>query len=137
MADRESRLPKDWFEKAAKDLMRVEALLAIDDDEGAGFHLQQAAEKHLKGYLLGRGWPLKRIHDLEHLLNEALAYDPHFETFREACRLATEFYIEQRYPFPFSSVPEREVLEEAIAGVKEMISYILQNTPLGADDEEP
>ena len=53
---KESLLPKDWFAKAAQDMKRVDALLAINDDEGAGFHLQQAAEKYLKGYLLGRGW---------------------------------------------------------------------------------
>ena len=61
----ESRLPHDWFDKASKDLRRVEILLATEDVEGAGFHLQQAAEKYLKGYLLGKGWPLRRIHDLE------------------------------------------------------------------------
>lgn len=42
---KESLLPKDWFAKAAQDMKRVDALLAINDDEGAGFHLQQAAEK--------------------------------------------------------------------------------------------
>lgn len=38
----ESKLPDDWFAKAAKDLQRVDILLAADDIEGAGFHLQQA-----------------------------------------------------------------------------------------------
>jgi len=52
---KESRLPPDWFDKAGKDLWRVEILLAADDIEGAGFHLQQAAEKYLKGYLLHKG----------------------------------------------------------------------------------
>ncbi len=52
---KESKLPHDWFEKARKDLQRVKVLLATDDIEGAGFHLQQAAEKYLKGYLLGKG----------------------------------------------------------------------------------
>lgn len=51
---KESRLPKDWFAKAAQDMRRVDALLAINDEEGAGFHLQQAAEKYLKGYLFTR-----------------------------------------------------------------------------------
>ena len=61
---RESLLSEDWFDKAAQDMRRVEILLAADDVEGAGFHLQQAAEKYLKGYLLGKGWALKRTHDL-------------------------------------------------------------------------
>ena len=67
---KESRLPDDWFEKARKDLRRVEVLLADDDVEGAGFHLQQAAEKYLKGYLLDKGWPFKRIHDVALILEE-------------------------------------------------------------------
>ena len=81
---RESGLPGDWFEKASRDLRRVEVLLADDDIEGAGFHLQQAAEKYLKGYLLGRGWPLKRTHDLEVLVNEAMTHDDRFEKYLDA-----------------------------------------------------
>ncbi len=124
----ESHLPRDWFAKDAKDLRRVEALLAIDDDEGAGFHLQQAAEKYRKGYLLGRGWQLKRTHDLDVLLDEASAHDPHFETFREACRFAGEFYVSERYPFPLASVPPRSELETAIQGIRALIDHIVQET---------
>ena len=55
MMREESRLPDDWFDKAEKELRRVEVLLADNDIDGAGFHLQQAAEKYLKDYLLARG----------------------------------------------------------------------------------
>ncbi len=88
---KDSGLPGDWFEKARRDRRRVEVLLADDDVEGAGFHLQQAAEKYLKGYLLGRGWPLKRTHDLEVLLNEAITHDDRFEKYLDACIVAREF----------------------------------------------
>lgn len=128
-SDKESRLPKDWFAKAAKDLKRVDALLAIDDDEDAGFHLQQAAEKYLKGYLLGRGWKLKRTHDLDELLDEALKHDSQFETFREACRFADQYYTFERYPFPLIAVPPRAELESAIAKIRELIAYIIRQTP--------
>jgi HEPN domain-containing protein len=127
---KESRLPKDWFAKAAQDLKRVDALLAISDEEGAGFHLQQAAEKYLKGYLLGRGWQLKRTHDLEDLINAAVQFDTHFETFREACRFSGEFYVSERYPFPLISIPPRAQFDAAMDTIKEMISYIIQQTPL-------
>lgn len=56
--NRESLYPKDWIEKAKKDLRRAKLLLADGDTEGAGFHLQQAIEKYLKGYLLSKGWRL-------------------------------------------------------------------------------
>ena len=41
-----------WLDLAAKDLRRVEILLAVTlpDVEGALFHSQQAAEKALKGF---------------------------------------------------------------------------------------
>lgn len=127
---KESLLPKDWFAKAALDLMRVEALLAINDDEGAGFHLQQAAEKYLKGYLLGRGWRLKRTHDLDDLIDDALKFDAHLETFRNSCRFAGEFYVSERYPFPLVSIPPRAQLDAAIVKIKEMVVYIIKQTPV-------
>ncbi len=56
-------------------------------------------KKHLKGYLLYNGWKLRRIHNLETLLNSALIYDPHLEQFRSACQKITQYYVEERYPF--------------------------------------
>lgn len=123
----ESKLPDDWFAKAEKDLRRVDILLAVDDIEGAGFHLQQAAEKYLKGYLLNKGWPLKRIHDLEVLLNEAINYNARFQEYLDACIMAREFYVEERYPFVTESLPpERQELEKAIQEIREMIALILE-----------
>jgi HEPN domain-containing protein len=112
-------------------MKRVDALLAISDEEGAGFHLQQAAEKYLKGFLLGRGWQLKRTHDLEDLIDDAVQFDAHFETFREECRFSGEFYVSERYPFPLASVPSRQEFDATMEKIKEMIAYIIQQTPAG------
>ncbi len=57
---KDSLYPRDWFRLAAKDFKRTEDLLNVDDPEGAGYHLQQAVEKYLKGFLLSKGWKLKR-----------------------------------------------------------------------------
>jgi len=68
----------------------VEILLREKGDaEVTGFHLQQAVEKYLKGYLLSQGWELQRIHNLEALLNEAIRFAPGLEGFRELCEEAT------------------------------------------------
>jgi HEPN domain-containing protein len=100
MSAKESRYPHDWFEKARQDIRTVEILLrAQGDAEVAGFHLQQAAEKYLKGYLLSQGWRLERIHNLEILLNEAVRFNPDLERFRDLCEEATDFYTFERYPF--------------------------------------
>jgi len=125
---KESRLPDDWFEKARKDLRRVEVLLADNDVEGAGFHLQQAAEKYLKGYLLGKGWPFKRIHDLEVLLNEAITHDDRFQNYLDVCIMVREFYVEERYPFIGSPPPAGHELEEALDAIREMVALILEET---------
>ncbi len=100
MPAKESLYPRDWFNKALQDVRTVEILLrAQGDAEVAGFHLQQAAEKYLKGYLLSQGWKLERIHNLEALLNEAIRFDPGFERFRDLCEEATDLYTFERYPF--------------------------------------
>jgi len=76
MPREESLYPTDWLRIAEKDLGRTGHLLSMQDPEAAGFYLQQAVEKFLKAFLLSKGWKLERIHDLEALLNAALAYDP-------------------------------------------------------------
>jgi HEPN domain-containing protein len=52
----DSGYPADWFRIGERDLDRAKRLLADEDYPGAAFNLQQAVEKHLKGYLLARGW---------------------------------------------------------------------------------
>jgi len=99
MPREESRYPADWLHVAEKDLGRVERLLGVQDSEAAGFYFQQAVEKFLKAFLLSKGWELQRIHDLETLLNAALAYEPSLESFRPACQKITGFYMIERYPF--------------------------------------
>lgn len=72
--------------------------LAEDDVDDAVFHLQQAIEKYLKGFLLARGWTLKKIHDLEALLDDAVQYDPALEQFRPLAQEVTGYYLIERYP---------------------------------------
>lgn len=126
MKKRESLLPRDWFHKAGLDMRRSEILLANDDAEGAAFHLQQALEKYLKGYLIGKGWKLERIHDLEDLLDYAVEYDKRFETFRPLCQEITEYYIEERYPFLMSSKLSTDEVRLSLKKAKEFISEIKQ-----------
>jgi HEPN domain-containing protein len=88
----------EWFTAGDKDWRRVGILLENEDEEGAAFHLQQALEKYLKGFLLSKGWELKRIHDLETLLDEAVKLDEKLESFRSLCERVSNYYFSQRYP---------------------------------------
>lgn len=119
----ESLQPSDWFAKARKDWQRVRKRLAEGDSEDAAFHLQQALEKYLKGYLLSKGWRLKRIHDLEFLLDEALAFNAELERFRDLCQEVTGYYVQKRYPLLVES-PSFEEIEANLSEAEEFVSFL-------------
>ena len=121
----ESLYPQDWFGKARQDVRTVEILLREGGDaEIAGFHLQQAVEKYLKGYLLAQGWELQRIHNLEVLLNEAVRFESEMERFRELCEEATDFYTLERYPFFASSGITSEDVSRLLPSLRQLIEQI-------------
>jgi len=117
----DSGYPADWFRIGERDLDRAKRLLADDDYPGAAFNLQQAVEKHLKGYLLARGWKLRRVHDIEVLLNEAARLDVSFEEFREHGRKMTQYYFEDRYPYIVASDLTREEIEASFAVAERIV----------------
>ncbi len=124
MQPEESRYPKDWFRIGDKEFYRAKNLLKLRDLEGAGFNIQQAIEKYLKGYLLSKGWELRRIHNLESLLNEMIMYDPSFEAFRAASQKITQYYVEERYPFGGSSKLSEKEIKESLDTAEVMITKI-------------
>ena len=124
MKHEESHYPKDWFRIGDKELKRAQNLLSLEDVEGTGFNIQQAVEKYLKGYLLSQGWELRRIHNLETLINEAIVYNPFFEKYRLPCRKITEYYVEERYPMIVSSELTKEEIEESLAIAERLIEKI-------------
>lgn len=126
MPGKESLIPIDWFRKADADLRTVEILLAQGGDtEIAAMHIQQAMEKYLKGYLLAKGWKLRKTHDLPELLDEAMRYSPKLDKFRSLCEEATVFYFEARYPF-FKEGPTPQEVNEFLMQTKEMVKAILE-----------
>ena len=124
MPHKESSYPTDWLRIAEKDFARVDTLLIAHDSEAAGFYLQQALEKFLKAYLLSKGWPLQRTHDLESLLNEALKHESSFEQYRVIMQRITGFYFIERYPlFLDTSITEEDV-REALFQIKLLVDSI-------------
>ncbi|MBI5886596.1 MAG: HEPN domain-containing protein [Deltaproteobacteria bacterium] len=103
-----------WLEKADMDLRRVSLRLEEGDKDDAAFHLQQAIEKYLKAFLLAKGWQLRKVHDLEALLDEAIRYAPSLEKFRSVCAEVTGYYMVERYP----SFVEGPSIREISAGLK-------------------
>jgi HEPN domain-containing protein len=124
---KESPLPADWYKKGDADLQTVELLLEHGGDLGiAASHIQQAAEKYLKGFLLSKGWALKKTHDLSELLDYAVEYDKGLDKFRDICQEYTVFYFEARYPF-FQEGPGKKEIQKALKKGKELIYALLES----------
>jgi len=91
--------------KAAKILFKK-----VENFDVVLFHLQQAVEKYIKGFLVYNGWKLKRIHDLEVLIQDAIVFDQLFREYLDFGRKLTSFYFEGRYPpGPTCSYSKKEV----------------------------
>jgi HEPN domain-containing protein len=124
MPHKESQYLKDWLAIGAKDWKRMDLALDDGDAEEAGFWLQQAVEKYLKAYLLAKGWTLRKVHDLEVLLNEAMPHMPAFSRFTKACRKISAYYLAERYPFmgsPQITVDDVSRSRDEITGLVELI----------------
>jgi HEPN domain-containing protein len=114
----------DWLKIARKDWQRVRRNLRARDLEAAAFFLQQSLEKYLKAFLLTRQWKLRKIHELDALLDEAAIQDSALEQFRDLCERVSGYYFAERYPplGAFDLAPEdlKEDLKLARSFVKAM-----------------
>ena len=116
---------KEWFERGKHDLDVVKILLKEGKYLGVTiFHIHQAIEKHLKGYLIHKGWGLKKIHDLELLITEAMNFNAFYQKHLDLGRKLTAFYYEERYPpGPITSYSKQEV-KEMLEEAEEIISKL-------------
>ena len=125
MKDRKPALAKGWLEKGRHDFEMAQLLYK---DQGytdtIAFLVQQAVEKYLKGFLIYHGWRLRKIHDLEALLSEAIKIDPSFEEFSIACGKITEYYSESRYPLGFPIDYSREEIKESLDMTGKIIAKV-------------
>jgi HEPN domain-containing protein len=122
MPSNESVYPTDWLRIAEKDLARVERLIDVNDIGLAAFCLQQSVEKFLKAFLLSKGWKLRKIHDLNVLIDDAVIYDPSIEIYRESCQKITAFYFLERYPL----VTEFGVTEDDVRSSLEQVKNLIE-----------
>jgi HEPN domain-containing protein len=91
----------EWVEKAEGDFIMVERECRARKSpnyDGACFHAQQCAEKYLKARLCEAGMSFQKIHDLVALLEQVLAVEPSWESFREDLAYLSDFAVNFRYP---------------------------------------
>lgn len=89
--------PADWLRVVSVDYDRV--LRAMDDGNAgaASLWLEQAAEKAMKGWLIGQGWVLVKTHDLERLANECCVRGCDLSSFLPYGRRLKTLYFADRY----------------------------------------
>jgi HEPN domain-containing protein len=92
---------REWAAKAEEDFA-VACLLARPRKKPLWapvcFHAQQCVEKYLKARLNEASLPFHRTHDLEQLLNQALAVEPLWAAFRTALKRLSDAAVVPRYP---------------------------------------
>jgi len=122
----------EWFARGDHDVETAQLLY----DKGGytdtiAYHIQQAAEKYLKGYLVYKGHKPPRIHELDTLLNIVVGSDPDlYSPFIELCEKATRYYIEDRYPPGPPAEYNREEIKEDLDLTYKLIQVIRKRTDL-------
>ncbi len=121
----DSTIPAEWLVQGDLDVQAAEILLAQNGPLSiTPFHLQQALEKYLKGFLLSTNWSLRRIHDLEVLIQQAIARDADFTPHLAACQRITEYYIETRYPVGTPTSFSQAVLNTDLQTVRQLADLV-------------
>ena len=91
----------EWVAKAEGDFAMLERESRARKDpsyDGICFLAQQCAEKYLKARLCEAGVAFGKTHDLVALLEQVLAVEPRWETYRADLAFLTDFAVAYRYP---------------------------------------
>ena len=93
-------LARQWVQKANNDLLDADNNLvaARVPADTVCFHCQQAAEKVLKGFLVGRSIPAPRTHDLMDLYSKVLTRSPEIKELRATLLVLQPYAVDVRYP---------------------------------------
>lgn len=121
----------DWLEIARKDWKRIGRNLRARDLEASAFFLQQSLEKYLKAFLLSRQWRLRRVHELDALLDEAVKHQVDLENFRDLCERVSGYYFAERYP-PLGALDlGSEDLKKDLKEARSFVNHMFPGERLG------
>ncbi len=107
---------RHWFTRAENDLKAGTDEFATERPatDTVCFHMQQCAEKYLKGFLIFHGKEIEKTHNLTVILTQCLAVDASFQELldKEVDQL-TPYATVLRYPDDFY-MPDAKETENAI-----------------------
>ena len=132
MGDVRQELWISWLTKSGNDLRSARLLGAVDDGllDTAIYHCQQAAEKAVKAYLVGRGVTPEKTHDIRNLTLQAAAFEPRFNELLAKAAALTPYAWEFRYPNDLvETYPTRDEFEEALQQTQEIYDFVLNRLP--------
>jgi HEPN domain-containing protein len=95
--------PDDLFINAVRDILAVKALLngTFYPSDALHipicFHATQAVEKQIKGFIIENNRRVRKIHDLEVLVGQAVKIDSAFDTIKKECVLINQFLPDVKY----------------------------------------
>jgi len=124
MKENNKKSVQEWLVKGDHDIETAQFLFEKHGHTDIiGFLIQQAIEKYLKGYLIYHGWELKKIHDLQELINEATKIDKGFETFLDSCINISKYYVDTRYP-GFPTRYSRQEIKKSLGTASKIIEKV-------------
>jgi HEPN domain-containing protein len=98
--DLKNQLVARWIAFARENLLVAQAIV---NEDFTPFHTvcfmcHSAAEKFLKAFLLNKGRPIIKTHDLSNLIDECISIEPSLNELYEHCELLNNYAITGRYP---------------------------------------
>ncbi len=123
-------LSKEWFKRAEEDLKVAELLFKKKSfPASCCFHLHQAVEKYLKGFLVYYDKDIEeefKIHNLPKLFGYTSECEGKLsKELKENCYNLNPYYIETRYPGEVPEYSWKEV-EGALKNAKEIKKELLK-----------
>ena len=117
---------KSWFLRGDEDLSLIEVVLSEKtvSPNLVCFHAQQAGEKYLKGFLASRELHVRKVHDMQILVEDCKNVDLSFSDLQENANFLSQFYIESRYPDDYTEF-SAEQAKEAYEAAKNIKNFIL------------
>lgn len=115
-----------WLGRADEDIEVAEILLREGMIFSAVcFHAQQAAEKSLKAFLAFHEQEVRKVHQLDVLIEYCKKIDSSFEELRDDAKVLNRFYVTTRYP---ADVPDftKQDAQGALEAAKRMNTVVLK-----------
>src|SRR5438045_4916029 len=100
MAEAPASEAKAWMIKAWRDVETARRAATGEPPfyDMAVYHCQQSAEKAVKAFLVHRGKPYEKTHDIEVLTDLAYEIEPGFSQLSDAADALTPYATRFRYP---------------------------------------